>query len=234
MDLILMLEASNPNFLTLTDYGVERFIQLGNDLEDALLIINELFELMVDIAYAMQPYEDDFNMDGLAFIEDMQEMEENSFELWQDFAFPDSMVWMDDERVNFSAWFDNPPTSFLLMWHGQVFGNDLTWGGLFPDRFIMDVPPVSAAIPEIFALHQAYPNPFNPVTNIRFDLPADGMVNVSIFNIRGQALETLLQQEMSAGRYVIPWNATGLPSNLYFYQVQYDGQSQTNKVLLIK
>ncbi|NQV30924.1 MAG: T9SS type A sorting domain-containing protein [Candidatus Marinimicrobia bacterium] len=234
MDLILMLEASNPDFLTLTEYGVEQFIQLGNDLEDALFTINEFFELMVDLAYAMQPYEADFNMDGLTFIEDMEEMEESSFELWQDFAFPDSMVWMAEERVNFSAWFDNPPTSFLLMWHGQVFGNDLTWSGLFPDRYIVDVAPAVAQLPETFVLHQAYPNPFNPETNIRFDLPADGLVNVSIFNIRGQKVETLIQEHLPAGQHVIPWAAGGLASNLYFFQVQYAGQTLTNKVLLIK
>jgi len=234
MDLILMLEESNPNFLTLTDYGVEQFIQLGDDLEEALSTINEFFELMVGLANAMQPYDDDFGMDGLSFIEDMEEMETISFDLWQDFAFPDSMVWMDDERVNFSAWFDNPPTSFLLMWRGQVFGNDLSWGGLFPDRFITDIAPVPAALPETFVVHAAYPNPFNPVTNIRFDLPADGMVNVSIFNIRGQQVETIVQEELAAGQHIIPWSAAMLPSNLYFYRVQYGGQTSTNKVLLIK
>ena len=234
MDLILMLEESNPNFLTLTDYGVEQFIQLGDDLEEALSTINEFFELMVGLANAMQPYDDDFGMDGLSFIEDMEEMETISFDLWQDFAFPDSMVWMDDERVNFSAWFDNPPTSFLLMWRGQVFGNDLSWGGPFPDRFITDIAPVPAALPETFVVHAAYPNPFNPVTNIRFDLPADGMVNVSIFNIRGQQVETIVQEELAAGQHIIPWSAAMLPSNLYFYRVQYGGQTSTNKVLLIK
>ena len=234
MELILMLEASNPDFLTLTDYGAEQLIQLGNDLEDALLTFNEFFDLMVDLAYAMQPFEDDFHMDGLAFIENMEDMEEGSFDLWQDFAYPDSMVWMDGERVNFSAWFDNPPTSFLLMWHGQVFGNDLTWSGLFPDRYIVEITPASAAIPESFVLHHAFPNPFNPETNIRFDLPAEGLVNVSIFNIRGQKVETLVQEHLPAGQHVISWNAGDLPSNLYFYQVQYADQTLTNKVLLIK
>ncbi|NQT62884.1 MAG: T9SS type A sorting domain-containing protein [Candidatus Marinimicrobia bacterium] len=234
MDLILMLEESNPNFLTLTDYGVEQFIQLGDDLEEALSIINEFFELMVGLANAMQPYDSDFGIDGFSFVEDMEEMETISFDLWQDFAFPDSMVWMDDERVNFSAWFDNPPTSFLLMWRGQVFGNDLTWGGLFPDRFVTNITPEPDALPMTFKVYAAYPNPFNPVTNIRFDLPSDGMVNVSIFNIRGQLVETLVKEELTAGHHNIPWTAARLPSNLYFYRVQYDGHAGTNKVLLIK
>lgn len=234
MEMILMLESSNPNFLTLTPYGIEKFIHLGEDIEDALFTIHEFFDLMHGLAQAMQPYEDDFNMDGLSFIEDMAEMEEESFTLWQDFAIPDSMVWMDDERVNFSAWFDTPPTSFLLMWRGEVFGNDQTWGGLFPDRYIVDVDPVPAGLPQAFVLHAAYPNPFNPVTNIRFDLPADGMVQVKIFNIRGQRVETLVNEELTAGQHLIPWTAADLPSNLYLYQVQYDGQVKTNKVLLIK
>jgi len=234
MDLILMLELSNPNFLTLTEYGVEQFIQMGNDMEDALFTIHEFFELMTSLAQAMQPYEDDFGMDGLTFIADMEDMESNSFSLWQDFAIPDSMMWMDDERVNFSAWFDNPPTSFLLMWHGEVFGNDQTWGGLFPDRYITTVNPDQVGLPKDFVLHEAYPNPFNPMTHIRFDLPATGMVHIRIFNIRGQLVETLVEEDMPAGRHVISWAPEGLPSNLYLYQVQYDGQTRTNKVLLIK
>ena len=234
MDLILMLEESNPNFLTLTDYGVDQFIQAGDDIEEALSTLNEFFELMVDLADAMQPFEDDFNMNGLAFVEDMEEMETTSFDMWQDFAYPDSTMWMDEERVNFSAWFDNPPTSFLVMWHGQVFGNDLTWGGLFPDRFATFVAPEPAPLPETFMVHAAYPNPFNPVTNIRFDLPAAGLVNVSIFNIRGQEVKTLVQEALPAGEHIVAWDAAGLPSNLYFYRVQFDGQTATNKVLLIK
>ncbi len=234
MDLILMLEESNPNFLTLTDYGVEQFIQLGDDLEDALFTINEFFGLMVGLANAMEPYDGDFGMDGLLFIEDMEEMETISFDLWQDFAFPDSMVWMDDERVNFSAWFDNPPTSFLLMWRGQVFGNDLTWGGLFPDRFVTNIDPDPGTLPETFKVYAAYPNPFNPVTNIRFDLPSDGLVTVSIFNIRGQLVETLVKEKLTAGHHNVSWTAAGLPSNLYFYRVQYGNHTGTDKVLLIK
>jgi len=72
------------------------------------------------------------------------------------------------------------------------------------------------------------------VTNIRFDLPADGMVNVSIFNIRGQRVETLVKEELTAGHHNILWTAARLPSNLYFYRVQYDGKTTANKVLLIK
>jgi len=234
MDLILMLESSNPNFLTLTDYGAEQFIQMGDDLEEAMFNMHEFFDLMAGLARAMQPYEGDFDMDGLSFIADMEEMEERTFSAWQDFAIPDSMMWIDDERVNFSAWFDKPPSSFLLMWRGEVFGNDQTWGGLFPDRYIVDIIPEDAGLPKDFVLHEAYPNPFNPVTNIRFDLPVDGMVTIRIFNIRGQLVETLVQEEMSAGRHVIPWVPGSMPSNLYLYQVQYDGQTRTNKVLLIK
>ena len=234
MDLILMLEASNPFFLTLTSDGVDQFVQMGEDLEEALFTIHEFFELMVGLSNAMQPYEADFGMDGLSFIQDMEEMETTSFELWQDFAFPDSVVWIDDERVNFSAWFDNPPQSFLLMWRGHVFGTDLTWGGLFPDRFVTNIDPEPQMLPETFKVYAAYPNPFNPVTNIRFDLPSEGLVNISIFNIRGQLVETLVEEELMAGHHNIPWTAANLPSNLYFYRVQYDGHVGTNKVLLIK
>lgn len=233
-DLIQMLELSNPNFLTLTPYGHEKFIQMGEDIELATNTIHEFFELMSGLAVAMEPYANDFDMDGVSFIADMEEMEDMTFSVWQDFAIPDSMMWMNDERVNLSAWFDNPPSSFLLMWRGEVFGNDQTWGGLFPDRYITATNPDRENLPKEFALYEAYPNPFNPVTNIRFDLPEDGLVTVSIFNIRGQLVETLVQEELSAGQHIIPWAAQQMPSNLYLYQIQYAGKTKTNKVLLIK
>lgn len=233
-DLIQMLELSNPDFLKLTPYGVDKFIQLGDDLEEATRTIHEFFELMSGLAVAMEPYANDFNLDEDHFVADIQEMEDVSFSVWQDFAIPDSTTEMDHERVNLSAWFDNPPPSFLLMWRGQVFGNDQTWGGLFPDRYIVATQPGRTILPKEFALYEAYPNPFNPATNIRFDLPADGMVTLRIFNIRGQLVETLVQEELQAGQHVIPWAPQQLPSDLYLYQIQYAGQTKTNKVLLIK
>ncbi len=233
--LILLLEQSNPEFLSLTPEGVDWFIDMGVELEGAFSDINYFFQQMVDLANAMYPYEADFDIDGLMFIDDMEMMESISFEVWQDFNIPDSTLWLGDERMNLSAWFDNPPESFLLMWKYFVWGTDSTLGGLFPDRFVLDlIPPGIVPLPKSFAVHNAFPNPFNPMTMIGFSIPKTGHVEVAIYNILGEKLVTLVDQEVTAGYKAIPWHTGNQPSGVYFYRVQYNQQSFTNKLMLVK
>ncbi|MFH1852760.1 MAG: T9SS type A sorting domain-containing protein [Candidatus Neomarinimicrobiota bacterium] len=234
-DLVQLLELSNPAFLTLTPLGVQRFIEAGDMLEEGLAEINEFFALMTDLARAMQPYETDFDMDGLQFIADMEEMDDATYEVWQDFAYPDSVTIIDGERTNLSAWFDNPPASFLVMWKNFILGTDSTLGGVFPDRYKLDIVPGGLpALPRSFVVRAAYPNPFNPVTWISFDLPQAGAADVSVYNLLGVKVATLLNREMSAGYNLIPWNAASQPSGVYFYRVTFENQSRTHKVMLLK
>ena len=72
-------------------------------------------------------------------------------------------------------------------------------------------------IPESYALYQNYPNPFNPYTMIEFDLPKDTRVHLTIYNIRGQKVATLVDQTLPAGTYRYPWRPEGLASGLYMY-----------------
>lgn len=234
-DLVLLLEQSNPDFLSLTPYGINRFIEAGDAIEDGLSELNGYFNQLVDLAVAMQPYEEDFAIDGAQFIADMIDMEAQTFELWQDFAFPDSVTIIDDERVNLSAWFDNPPASFLIMWKNLVFAVDSTMGGLFPDRPTLGIEAGKfPVVPRTFSVHHAYPNPFNPATLISFDIPKAGKVNVAIYNLLGEKIVTLVDQEMTPGWKRIPWHAGLLPSGIYFYRVSYDRQRVTNKLMFIK
>lgn len=74
--------------------------------------------------------------------------------------------------------------------------------------------------PEKFALYQNYPNPFNPTTNIEFNLPEDAIVTLKIYNILGQEIETLIDEEIYlSGRSIILFNASGYPSGIYFYKM---------------
>ena len=63
-------------------------------------------------------------------------------------------------------------------------------------------------IPQNFALHQNYPNPFNPKTEIRFDLPEEGYVELTIFNIMGQNIRSLKADYMKPGYHTLVWNGT--------------------------
>ncbi len=98
---------------------------------------------------------------------------------------------------------------------------------------------VSTRIPQEFALHQNYPNPFNPATTIAYRLPVSAQVELSVYNVRGQRIQTLVQEFQQAGRYAFTWQAN-VPSGIYFYRItarSAQGEilfNQTRKMMLIK
>jgi hypothetical protein len=96
------------------------------------------------------------------------------------------------------------------------------------------------SVPNQFALHQNYPNPFNPSTQISFDVPKDGgHIMLSIYNILGQNVHTLVNGVMNPGRYTLEWDATdelGNPasSGIYFYEIRSATFTARKKMLLIR
>jgi len=90
------------------------------------------------------------------------------------------------------------------------------------------------SIPISFALHQSYPNPFNPSTTIRYDLPIATHVSLKVYNVFGQEVATLVNETKSAGRYAVDWNATGVASGVYFYRLQAGDFVETRKLLLLR
>ena len=96
-----------------------------------------------------------------------------------------------------------------------------------------------ANIPEVFALHQNYPNPFNPVTTLRYDLPENGHVSITIYDMLGRQVKTIINQYQEAGYRSVIWNATnnyGKPvsAGIYLYQIQAGEYMQTKKMVLLK
>ena len=92
-----------------------------------------------------------------------------------------------------------------------------------------------AAIPAHFALEQNYPNPFNPTTTIAFALPESAPVRLTIFDLNGRQVAELLNRELPAGRYEIPFDASGLASGVYLYRFTAGRKfSQVHKMMLIK
>jgi microbial collagenase len=94
-------------------------------------------------------------------------------------------------------------------------------------------------IPGKYALHQNYPNPFNPITMLRYDLPKDELVNITIYNVMGENIRKLVGNKQSAGFNSIQWNATnnqGQPvsAGLYLYTIQAGKFRQTKKMVLLK
>ena len=89
-------------------------------------------------------------------------------------------------------------------------------------------------VPEVFALGQNYPNPFNPSTTIRYDLPQAVSVVLTVYNLLGQEVARLVSGDYAAGRYATNWEATGLASGVYLYQLRAGTYIETKKLLLLK
>jgi hypothetical protein len=94
--------------------------------------------------------------------------------------------------------------------------------------------PVNAVVITEYALHQNYPNPFNPETQITFDLLEAGTVNLTVYNLMGQAISSLVHGSMTAGRHIVSFDATNLPSGVYLYRIEVNGFTAQHKMLLMK
>ncbi|HRP94392.1 MAG TPA: T9SS type A sorting domain-containing protein, partial [Ignavibacteriaceae bacterium] len=89
-------------------------------------------------------------------------------------------------------------------------------------------------IPITYELSNNYPNPFNPSTTIRYQIPKDGIVTLKIFDILGSEVATLVNEEKVAGKYEINFNASSLASGVYIYRFQAGSFVNSKKMLLIK
>jgi hypothetical protein len=85
-----------------------------------------------------------------------------------------------------------------------------------------------------FAMQQNYPNPFNPTTSISFSIPQSGNVKLTVYNLLGQEIKTLINGNMDAGNYSVDFNANGLFSGIYIYRLEFGGMSLTRKMTLLK
>jgi len=98
---------------------------------------------------------------------------------------------------------------------------------------------ISTGLPQTFTVSQNYPNPFNPSTVIEYNLPYRSMVNVTVLNVLGQRVVTLVNERQAAGPHQVIWdghNADGneVASGIYFYRIAFDNSARTKKMLMIK
>jgi endo-1,4-beta-xylanase len=88
--------------------------------------------------------------------------------------------------------------------------------------------------PQSFSLSQNYPNPFNPTTRIAYSLQQRGYVYLKVFDMLGKEVATLHEGNQPAGNYVVPFDASGLASGVYLYQLNVSGNVESKKLLLLK
>jgi len=79
---------------------------------------------------------------------------------------------------------------------------------------------MEVGIPTEFSLEQNYPNPFNPTTTIKYQIPELSFVTLKVYDVLGSEIITLVNEEITVGSYEVDFNATSLPSGIYFYRLQ--------------
>jgi hypothetical protein len=89
-------------------------------------------------------------------------------------------------------------------------------------------------VPTNYSLSQNYPNPFNPTTSIQFGIPKEGFVKLSVFNVIGQEIKVLVNENMSAGNYKVNFDASKLNSGMYLYRIEAKDYTSVRKMLLVK
>jgi plastocyanin len=94
--------------------------------------------------------------------------------------------------------------------------------------------PIGGSVPSKFNLSQNFPNPFNPVTNIKIDIPASSQVNLTVYDLLGNVVEVLYSGNLNAGSYAVDWNASNYSSGIYFYTLRTGNFTDTKRMVLVK
>ncbi len=123
----------------------------------------------------------------------------------------------------------------MKAWCGSDGG--LVWSTLMSPP--LEINNYSGEIPKRFDLHQNFPNPFNPETRIRFDIPADmkrqsAYVRLVIYDVLGREVSTLINKQMAPGSYEVTWNAANYNSGVYFYKLTAGSFTETKKMAAVK
>ncbi|MCC6253484.1 MAG: T9SS type A sorting domain-containing protein [Ignavibacteriaceae bacterium] len=129
--------------------------------------------------------------------------------------------------------------------YGYYQNNSLMWAGGIPNNngwFMpgnLTVTPATdlkyeEEIPFQYQLSQNFPNPFNPVTRIRYSIPQSSFVTLKVYNILGKEISTLVNEEKSVGNYEVDFEGGNLTSGIYFYKIESGSFTDTKKFILLK
>ena len=104
---------------------------------------------------------------------------------------------------------------------------------------ILDIAQINLPEGSNFKLYPAYPNPFNPMTKLHYDLPENDRVTIIIYDMVGRVVKNIMNMNQTAGYHSIRWNATNyagqsVPAGLYFYSIEAGNFRQTRKIMLLK
>ena len=139
-----------------------------------------------------------------------------------------------DVTVHFTYLLDNIPGSFVVGQNPKSADNIYYYDKLtfqtLTNIVIDDLDPRH----NNFRLDQNYPNPFNPSTSIQYAVSSRQFIKLTVYDLLGREVETLVNEEKTAGTYELTWNAAALPSGVYFYQLRAGNFVETKKMILLK
>jgi hypothetical protein len=144
-----------------------------------------------------------------------------------------SITLLPDGDLVMTGVFENSAT------FGSTVLNSRGQGDVFITKFdslrVTALPTLLSAEPSTVHLWQNYPNPFNASTTINYNLPFTAYIELSVYNLLGQKVVTLVSGREAAGRYKVQWDASAFPSGVYYYRLSTDaGFTQSKKLLLLK
>ncbi len=176
-----------------------------------------------------------------------RELRDGNNEIYYKRSTDNGLTWEADVRLTNNTAISREPSCAVagqnvhVVWHDLRDGNYEVYYKRNPTGNPTAVGVVGSEIPEGYSLSQNYPNPFNPATHIPFSVPASsagrqvsGFTSLKVYNILGQEVATLVNEVKTPGRYEVTWDATGLASGVYFYQLRADKFVETKKLLLLR
>jgi FtsP/CotA-like multicopper oxidase with cupredoxin domain len=149
-----------------------------------------------------------------------------------DKGWKDTVLVNPNETVSVLAKFNDYSGIYLLHCHNLEHEDDGMMINIRIDSATNEDDEESS--PESFYLHQNYPNPFNSVTNIKYQIPELSFVMLKVYDITGNEISKLVNEQKPAGTYIVEFDAATLPSGVYFYQLKAGEFIQTKKMILMK
>lgn len=147
-------------------------------------------------------------------------------------------------KIRLNSVIDPANSNSILCWQdkrndgGGIYAQNIKFDGTFGP--LVGITNISSSIPERFELEQNYPNPFNPVTNIRYSIIQNAIINIAVYDILGNRISEIVNGPQKSGTYEAGFDATSLASGVYFYRiiaVSSDGSSffsDTKRMILVK
>ena len=118
--------------------------------------------------------------------------------------------------------------SFTADSDGNIYAGSWGAGVFHANESSLSIVDYEPDVPSVFELFQNYPNPFNPTTNIRYMIPVRSFVTLTIYDLLGREVDQLVNRNLSSGNYTVQWNASAIPSGIYFYTLQAHPQSESS------